>query len=70
MKLIDLLSLLASPASCLVDLYFWEEDDELPCIWSGCAGDVPDELHDRSVESFDRGSDGLVVYLVRKECYK
>ena len=63
MNLIDLLSLLAQPASILVDLYEASDDDSV-CLWTGVAGDVPAELHHRHVELFDVSSLGLNIDLI------
>lgn len=63
MKLIDLLSLLAWPGSTVVDLYEASDDDGV-CLWTGVAGDVPAELHNRYVELFDVSSLGLNVHLI------
>ena len=63
MKLIDLLSHLAWPGSTTVDLYEASDDDGI-CLWTGAAGDVPAELHDRNVELFDVSSLGLNVHLI------
>ena len=63
MKLIDLLSLLAQPASILVDIYEFA-DDEAHCLWTGVAGDLPAELHDRTVQSFEPTPLGLNIDLI------
>lgn len=63
MKLIDLLSLLAWPGSTLVDLYEAADDDGL-CLWTGVAGNVPAELHNRNVELFEPNAYGLNVHLI------
>ena len=71
MKLIDLLSLLHDlytswgfhPASILVDLYEFEDDDA-HCLWTGVAGNLPAELHDRTVQSFEPNPQGLNIDLI------
>ena len=64
MKLIDLLSLLDSPAGTLVDLYEFDEDDEASCLWTGAAGNLPEELHERTVQSFEPNPRGLNIDLI------
>ena len=65
MKLIDLLSLLVNAWATGLDAYDTDDDDLDPCcIWTGVAADVPSELHDRIVESFDVSSSGLSVNLI------
>ena len=63
MKLIDLLSRLAWPGSTVVDLYEASDDDGI-CLWTGVAGNLPEELHDRYVELFDLSPLGLNIYLI------
>ena len=64
MKLIDLLSLLADPTGTLVDLYEFDEDDEASCLWTGVAGNLPEELHERTVQSFEPNAWGLNIDLI------
>lgn len=63
MKLIDLVSLLDDPVGTCLDIYEADDDDGL-CIWTGPGGDLPPELDDRTVKSFEPTVAGLNLNLI------
>lgn len=65
MKLIDLICHLSDPYLRL-DLFqpVREGEDEVECVWTGQACDLPHELSDRIIEAFGVTAEGLDIDLI------
>ena len=59
MTIIEIMDLCTDAGLCKVEIYHLEKDET---IWSGVGDEIPDELQDLEISSFDVPSDGKMTF--------